>query len=65
MKSHDIQTLRQKPEVELQKMLTELRDALWKQQLELERGKVKNIREVRDTRKGIARVMTLLRGLQS
>lgn len=65
MKSNDIEELRRKPAPELQKLLPELRDRLWNMRIDLKRGKVKNIREVHDIRKRIARVATLLRALQS
>ncbi len=61
MKSNDIAELRRKPAPELQKMLVELRDSLWNKRIDLKRGKVKNIREVHDIRKRIARVSTLLK----
>ncbi len=61
MKSNDLAELRRKPAPELQKLLAELRDNLWSKRIDLKRGKVKNIREVHDIRKRIARVLTLLR----
>ncbi len=60
MKSNDIAELRRKTPIELQKLLVELRDELWSKRIDLKRGKVKNIREVHDVRKRIARVSTLL-----
>lgn len=65
MKSNDIAELRRKPAGELQKLLVELRDSLWNKRVDLKRGKVKNIREVHDVRKRIARVLTLLRFVKS
>ena len=52
--------LRQKPEKELQKLLQELREKLRKLRFDLVSGKVKNVREIRQTRKDIARILTIL-----
>lgn len=52
--------LRQKSEKELQKLLQELRERLRKLRFDLVSGKVKNVREIRQTRKDIARILTIL-----
>jgi len=52
--------LRQKSEKELQKLLQELREKLRKLRFDLVSGKVKNVREIRQTRKDIARILTIL-----
>ena len=52
--------LRQKSEGELQKLLQELRANLRKLRFDLASGKVKNVREIRQIRKDIARILTIL-----
>jgi len=52
--------MRQKSEKELQKLLQELRERLRKLRFDLVSGKVKNVREIRQTRKDIARILTIL-----
>jgi len=52
--------LRQKSEKELQKLLQGLRERLRKLRFDLVSGKVKNVREIRQTRKDIARILTIL-----
>lgn len=56
-----IRELRQKPEKELQKTLIDLRDKLRELRFNLAGGKVKNIKEIHQTKKDIARVLTLLK----
>lgn len=60
MKKFDIQQLKNKAEAELQKDLKENREKLRGLKFDLAQGKVKNIREIRDIKKVIARVMTIL-----
>ena len=55
-----IRELRQKSEKELQETLVSLRDKLRELRFNLTGGKVKNIKEVHQTKKNIARVLTLL-----
>ena len=60
MNKKEFETISQKSDVELEKMATEFRDKLWVLKKDLEMGKVKNIREIKHTRKDIARVLTVL-----
>jgi len=55
-----ISELRQKSPAELQKMLSEYREKLRQLRFDLAAGKVKNIREIREVKKDIARILTLL-----
>jgi len=50
-----------KTESELEKMVREDRAKLQQLRFELSSGKVKNVREIRSTRKEIARILTLLK----
>jgi ribosomal protein L29 len=60
MKRKEFQELKTRQPEELQKMLGDFRDKLWKLQEDLVRGKVKNIKEVKEIKRDIARVLTLL-----
>lgn len=60
MKKKQIQELKNKPEAELCKDLLSLREKLSKLQFDLKAGKVKNIREIQETKKHIARIMTII-----
>ena len=60
MKRKDFQELKNRSHEELQKMLGDFRDKLWKLQEDLIRGKVKNIKEIKEIKRDIARVLTLL-----
>lgn len=55
-----IRELRQKPKKELQENLIGLRDKLRELRFNLTGGKVKNIKEIHQTKKDIAKVLTLL-----
>ncbi|MDO8584615.1 MAG: 50S ribosomal protein L29 [bacterium] len=61
MKRTAIQEMKRKPKPELEKLLVEFRDRLWTLKNDLENGKVKNVREVREIKKNIARVETFLK----
>jgi len=52
--------LRKKPKKDLEKILREDRAKLQQLRFDLVAGKVKNVREIRATRKAIARILTLL-----
>ncbi|MCD6178222.1 50S ribosomal protein L29 [bacterium] len=52
--------LRRKSKSELQKMLREWREKLRELRFNLASGKVKNIREIREVKKDIARILTIL-----
>lgn len=64
MKSRQFQEMKQKSAPELNTMLKELREKLWTLRGDLESGKVKNVREIRDAKKDLARVMTVLGATQ-
>lgn len=56
-----VRELRRKPTKELQQTLIGLRDKLRELRFNLASGKVKNIREIRQTKRNIARILTLLK----
>lgn len=56
-----IQELHQKSQAELQKLLQDLRERLRQLRFDLAAGKVKNVREIRQIKKDIARILTLLK----
>jgi large subunit ribosomal protein L29 len=56
-----IKELRQKSKKELNQTLINLRDKLRELRFNLAGGKVKNIKEIHQTKKDIARVLTLLK----
>jgi len=53
--------LKRKSKSELQKSLLELREKKRNLRFDLVSGKVKNIREIRETKKEIARILTIIR----
>lgn len=55
-----IAELRQKSKPELQKLLTEDREKLRQLRFDLASGKIKNVREIRKTKKEISQILTLL-----
>ena len=56
-----ITELRQKPKNELQSLLDEKRGRLRVLRFDLASDKVKNVREIRQIKKDIARILTLLK----
>ena len=56
-----IRELRLKPEKELKETLLNFRDKLRELRFNLAGGKVKNIREIRQTKRDIARILTILK----
>ena len=56
-----IRELRRKPIKELRGTLINLRDKLRELRFNLAGGKVKNIKEIRQTKRDIARILTLLK----
>ncbi len=56
-----IRELRRKSNKELQQTLMNLRDKLRELRFNLAGGKVKNIKEIRETKRDIARISTLLK----
>jgi ribosomal protein L29 len=61
MKKQEIQQLKNKSVGELQSNLKDSRFRLRTLLLDLQAGKVKDVREIRDTKKNIARVLTFLK----
>ncbi len=57
----NIKELRQKPKEELKKMVDDSREKLRQLRFDLSAGKVKNVREIRQVKKNIARVITLIK----
>lgn len=54
-----IQELKQIPEQELNKLLQDSREKLRQLRFDLASGKVKNVREIRQIKKDVARILTL------
>lgn len=61
MKKKDFQQIKNKSIEELQKSLVEYYERLRKLKFDLANGKVKNIREIKDIKKTIARLNTTMR----
>ncbi len=59
MKKREYQQLKNKPLQELEKELSDFRDKLRKLKFDLSQGKVKNIAEIKETKKAIARILTI------
>jgi len=55
-----IAEIQRKSGEELKKSLSELKERLRQLRFDLSAGKVKNIREIRQTKKDIARILTIL-----
>ncbi len=60
MKRKEFQEFKNKPAVELQKNLIDYREKLRKLKFDLAQGKVKNISEIKKTKKIIARILTII-----
>ena len=60
MKKKEIQQIKNKPFPELRKDLADYREKLRKLKFDLSQGKVKNIKEIKETKKVIARILTLM-----
>jgi ribosomal protein L29 len=60
MKKKELNELKGKPAVELEKEVRELKTSLRKDMFDLEAGKLQNVRTLRDKKKKIARLMTIL-----
>lgn len=56
--------LRKKSESELQKILKEKREKLQKLRFDLSAGKLKNFQEIKQTKRDIARILTILTWLR-
>jgi len=61
MKKQKIQELKNKSMEELQKLLEEYREKLRKLRFDLASNKLKNIKEISETKKIIARILTFIR----
>ncbi len=62
MKNKEIQQIKTKPLAELEKELIHYRETLRKLKFDLSQGKVKNIKEIQETKKMIARILTIING---
>jgi large subunit ribosomal protein L29 len=60
MKLREKEQLKNKPKAELEKNLSEYRDKLWSLKTALVGGKVKNVSEIKEVKKNIARILTIL-----
>ena len=60
MKKREIQELKNKPVLELRKLLGDSREKLRLLKFDLAAGKVKDIQEIRSLRKDIARIQTFI-----
>ena len=60
-----ISELKSLPQNELKNLLLEKRDTLRQFYFKLARGRVKNLKEARETKKDIARILTILRSSNS
>lgn len=60
MKKSEIQQLKNKPLAELQKQLVLAYDQLRKLKFDLSQGKVKNIKSIKEAKKLIARILTII-----
>ncbi|MCD6402446.1 50S ribosomal protein L29 [bacterium] len=56
-----VESLRKKEKPELQKLLREKREKLQRLRFDLASGNLKNIRAIRQIKKDIARILTILR----
>ncbi|MFH1401700.1 MAG: 50S ribosomal protein L29 [Parcubacteria group bacterium] len=57
----EIKELKQLSKEELKKKMEDARDKLRQMRFDLQAGKIKNVREIRQTKKEIARIMTFLK----
>ncbi len=60
MKNKEIEQIKNKPMPELQKNLVDYRETLRKLKFDLSQGKVKNIKQIKETKKMIARILTII-----
>jgi len=60
MKKKELNELKGKPAVEIEKEIRELKTSLRKDMFDLQAGKLQNVRTLRDKKKKIARLMTIL-----
>ena len=64
MKKREFQQLKSKPKTELLSQLAALREKSWELKKDLVAGKVKNVREIRVTKKDTAKILTILNNQQ-
>lgn len=60
MDKKEMEQIKTKPVAELQKLVAESREKLWTLKDSLLNGKVKNVKEMRDVKKDIARLLTFI-----
>ncbi|KKS25619.1 MAG: hypothetical protein UU85_C0001G0049 [Candidatus Wolfebacteria bacterium GW2011_GWA2_42_10] len=60
MKRKEFQQFKNKPLSELQKNLADYYERLRQLKFDLFQGKVKNIREIKETKRAIARILTII-----
>jgi|GEM_PF-172021 len=60
-----IDALRKKPESELRTIFNSHKERLQKLRFDLASGKIKNIKEIREIKKDIARILTILKNEKS
>ena len=60
MKKKDIQELKNKPDAELERLIQDDNEKLRVFRFDLAAGKVKDISKIREARKGVARMKTIL-----
>ncbi|GEM_PF-321189 len=60
MKQKELEQIKAKPVEELRGLVVEYRDRLWSLKSDLASGKVKNVKEIKKVKKGIARFLTLI-----
>ncbi len=60
MKKKELEQMKTKTVGELEKNLVEYRDKLWSLRTDLAAGKIKNVKEIKKTKKAIAVALTLI-----
>lgn len=63
MKKKELEKLRSKTKEELTEDMQNYKERLWNLQVDLRSGKVKNVREIRQLKRTIAAIYTLLKNL--
>jgi ribosomal protein L29 len=60
MKKKHFEEIKHKTAADLKKALLETRDKLWQLKVDLRSGKVKNVKALREARKDIAKILTII-----
>lgn len=60
MKRNEREALMRKAPLELEKEMKSFQERLWSLKVDLAAGRVKNVREIQDLKKSIARIKTML-----